>query len=319
MARVLVTGANGFIGGAVCKELLRSGAAVRCAVRRVTPDMAEGPHDLAAVGDIGPETDWSYALDGMDMVVHLAGRAHVAHAGRGRTDGFYTVNTRGTEKLCGAAASFGIKQFIYVSTIKVHGEASGQGPFTEKDAPAPADDYAMSKWRAEQAVNQAAGESDMKTVILRPPMVYGAGMKGNLLRLMRLVEAGVPLPFLSIDNRRSLLGVSNLAGLISHLIKKPVKKSMTFLVSDGDDLSTCEIIRLVGKALGKKTRLFPCRTDLLKLAARLLKREDAAARLMDSLAVDSSLIRRELNWIPPYPVWSGLKDAADWYRACNNP
>jgi nucleoside-diphosphate-sugar epimerase len=315
MTHILVTGVNGFIGQALCKNLAgQEGVFVRGAVRRTPPELAERPHELAVVGEIGPETDWSYALDGIDVVVHLAGKAHSLDCGRGRTNIFYSVNTHGTENLCKAAVSAGVKQFIYISTAKVHGETSGLRPFSEKDTPAPADDYARSKWRAEQAINAIASGSGMKAIILRPPMVYGPGMRGNLLRLLRLIDAGIPLPLLSIDNKRSLLNVSNLIDLLFRLIENPLSESMTFLVSDRDDMSTCEMIRLLAMALGKRPRLFPCRTDILKLVARFFKREDDAGRLINSLVVDSSLIHRELNWSPPYPVWLGFKDTVDWYK-----
>lgn len=315
---ILVTGANGFIGQALCKNLAGQGVFARGAVRRILPEMAERPNEVAVVGEVGPHTDWSYALDGIDVVIHLAGKAHLIHGGMGQANEFYRVNTHGTENLCKAAVSAGVKQFIYISTAKVHGENSGLRPFSEKDTPAPADDYAMSKWRAEQAINAIASGSGMKTIILRPPMVYGPGMKGNLLRLLWIIDTGIPLPLLSIENKRSLLNVSNLVDLLSRLIDNPRSESVTFLVSDGEDMSTCEMIRLLAMALGKRPRLFPCRTDILKLVARFLKREDDAGRLMDSLVVDSSLIRSELDWIPPYQVWSGFKDLADWYKIRQN-
>ncbi|MGQ9500363.1 MAG: NAD-dependent epimerase/dehydratase family protein [Dissulfurimicrobium sp.] len=318
MAHILVTGANGFIGQALCRSLARQGIFVRRAVRRTLPEMAERPYELAVVGEIGPETDWSYALDGIDIVIHLAGKAHSLDGCRGQTNIFYRVNTHGTENLCKAAVSAGVKQFIYISTAKVHGETSGLRPFSEKDTPAPADDYARSKWLAEQAINAIASGSGMKAIILRPPMVYGPGMKGNLLRLLRLIDAGIPLPLLSIENKRSLLNVSNLVDILFRLIENPRSESITFLVSDREDMSTCEMVRLLAMALGKRPRLFPCRTDMLKLAARLLKREDDVGRLMSSFAVDSSLICRELNWSPPYSVWSGFKDVADWYKIRQN-
>lgn len=318
MADVLITGANGFIGQALCKKLFSLGVTVRGAVRCKPQELAETPDELVTVGEIGPDTNWSYALERINTVIHLAGKTPATQNKNGQTGEFYKVNTAGTENLCKAAISAGVRQFIYISTAKVHGETSGHRPFSEKDTPTPLDDYARSKWQAEQAINKIAFGSEMKVTILRPTLVYGPKIKGNLLHLLRLIDAGVPLPLLSIDNKRSLLNISNLVDLISSLIDNPPPGPNTFLVSDGEDMSTCEIIHILAKTLGKKPRLFPCPTDILKSAARLLGRADDAIRLIGSFTVDSSLIRRTLNWNPPYPVSYGFKDMVDWYKMQQN-
>ncbi|MGB9712307.1 MAG: NAD-dependent epimerase/dehydratase family protein [Dissulfurimicrobium sp.] len=317
MIHVLITGANGFIGQNLCKSLSGLNIFARGAVRRIGPHI-EGINELLVVGEIGPDTEWSCALDGIDIVIHLAGKTHVIQGGKDQKKEFYTINTYGTERLCKMAAHAGVKQFIYLSTAKVHGEISLDRPFSEKDIPAPSDDYAMSKWQAEQVVNATAAGSNMKAVILRPPMVYGPKMKGNLLRLLRLIDAGIPLPFSSINNKRSLLNVANLIDILLSLIRYPIQESATFLVSDGIDLSVGEIIRLLAKALGKKPRLIPCPVNIIKVVACLLGKRDDAERIVNPLMIDSSLIQKHLKWMPPHSIWSGFKDVANWYKTQKN-
>ncbi len=316
MKNILITGVNGFAGQAVLKRLKDMDVFVRGAIRGVSMHATHAPfrpNELVAVGDIGPDTDWSCALAGVDAVVHLAGKAHTVNGGKDQAREFYRVNTQGTERLCKMAASSGVRLFIYVSTVKVHGETSAFRPFSEKDIPAPVGDYATSKLRAEQCVHAVTAGSGMKAVILRPPMIYGPGVKGNMSRLIRLIDMGVPLPLSSIKNRRSLLNVSNFADLVARLIGRPISETNTFLVSDGQDLSTHDLVRLLAKALGKKARLFPCSPNTIRSVAGLLKRRDDAERVIGSLVIDSSLIRKELNWTPPYSVWSGLQDTAAWH------
>ena len=314
MNHILITGITGFVGQALLKKLQGMDVVVRGAIRDLSTNIMEQPEELVAVGDIGPGTDWSYALDGIDVVIHLAGKAHVTDGGEDQTKEFHRVNTQGTAHLCRMAVSYGVRRFIYISTVKVHGETSAVEPFSEKDIPAPTGGYATSKFEAEQSIHAITANSDMKAIILRPPMIYGPGLKGNLPRLIRLIDTGVPLPLSSIKNRRSLLNISNLTDLIARLINHPVSGARTFLVSDGQDLSTRDLVYLLAKAMGKKARLFPCSPSIIMSIAGPLKRKDDIERILGSLFVDSSFVQKELNWKPPHSVWSGLKDTVTWYR-----
>jgi nucleoside-diphosphate-sugar epimerase len=266
------------------------------------------------VDAIGPHTDWAGKLDGIDTVIHLAARVHVM---KETTDDplseFRYVNTAGTEHLARAATKAGVRRLMYISTIKVNGERTIGAPFTEEDEPAPEDPYAISKWEAEQALQRSGSESGLEIVIVRPPLVYGPGVKGNFLRLLKLVDRGIPLPFNMASNRRSLIALDNLVDLLVRCIQSPQAVSQTFLAADGEDLSTPELIRSIAKALGRRARLFPFPPFLLRLGAKLLGVEEITSRLFGSLAIDSTKAKKLLNWRPPVSVQDGLQLTASWY------
>jgi nucleoside-diphosphate-sugar epimerase len=314
----LVTGATGFVGSALCQALARKGLRVRGAVRnaeRISPSDAATP-EIIAVGDIGPATEWQAAMSNVDRVVHLVARTHVLReTGADTLADYRSVNVEGTKRLAQTAARSGVKRFVFVSSIKVNGESTGDYPFTEKDTPRPEDAYGISKWEAEQALWQIAAESGMRAVVLRPPLVYGPGVKGNLLQLLRLVARGWPLPLASIRNRRSLVFVGNLVDAIMAAASSPAAPGNTYLVSDGEDVSTPDLVRALAGALNVPARLVPCPAVLLKFAARLIGRSDAAARLTGSLQVDSSNIRSQLGWRPHVTLAAGLAETARWYHA----
>lgn len=299
---VLVTGANGFVGRAACAALRQARYTVVPAVRRSC-----GLAEERVVGEIGPHTVWLAALSGVDTVVHLAARVHVMRdTAANPLAAFRQVNVAGTLNLARQSAVAGIRRFVFVSSIKVNGEERNLA-YTEADAPAPEDAYGISKWEAEQGLRQIAAETGMDIVILRPPLVYGPGVEANFLALMRAVAHGIPLPLGAIDNRRSLIFVGNLADAILRSLEHPAAAGKTFLVSDGEDVSTPELVRRMAYALGRPARLVSLPAPILRAVATLAGKSAQATRLMDSLIIDSGNIRRALGWLPPFSLNQGLQ------------
>ena len=306
--KMLVTGASGFVGRALCAALARRGFPVRAAVRGSTDDRPAGC-ECVHVGSLSSSCDWTAALSGVATVIHLAARAHVMREiAADPLAEFRTVNVAGTERLARQAAQSGVKRLVFVSSIKVNGERTSEGQrFSEADSPCPQDAYGMSKWEAEQALRRVADETGLDIVVVRPPLVYGPGVKGNFATMLKVLHRGIPLPLASVRNRRSLLFVGNLADALIRCATHPAAAMQTYLVSDGEDLSTPELLRRLGSAAGKPARLLPCPAGLLRLAGKMTGKSGAVDRLLGSLQVDSGKIRRELGWSPPYPVDLGLK------------
>ena len=312
---MLITGANGFIGQALCKRMLTDGYQVRGAVRSAA-QMAALPSGVegALVGDIGPKTDWSDALSGIEGIVHLAARVHVMReSAADPLAAFRLVNVAGTERLALQAAEAGVKRLVYVSSIKVNGESTNGKPFSEEDVPRPEDPYGISKWEAEQLLREIEARTGMCVTILRPPLLYGPGVKANFLKLIRVVDKGIPLPLGSIDNKRSLLGLGNLADLIGRCIEEPAAKGETFVVSDGQDLSTADLVRKIASALNKKPRIFSLSPSVLRATGRITGKQDAVRRLTECLKIDSTKVRKMLAWLPPFSVEQELARTAEWY------
>ena len=308
--KILVTGTTGF----VCSALLGAlhGRTVRRALRRATADTLPGN---AVVGDIGPDADWQAALQGISCVVHLAARTHVLDERSSDPLAAYRqINVEATRHLAQQAAAAGVRRFVFLSSIKVNGESTAERPFTPDDTPQPLDAYGISKCEAEDALRRIGADTGMEIVILRPPLVYGPGVKGNFLRLLQAVARGTPLPLASICNQRSLVYVGNLAEAIITCIDAPDAAGKTWLVSDGEDVSTPILIRKLAAALGKPPRLLPCPPALLRCAATLFGKQAAVMRLTGSLAVDSSALRQELGWQPRYSLDQGLNATARWYH-----
>jgi nucleoside-diphosphate-sugar epimerase len=315
--KVLVTGASGFIGRALCEHLLQQGWSVRAATRLVPPATAMLPGtEMVRIAAVDGETDWSDAVNGVDAVVHLAARVHVMRESNPNPlDAFRTVNTEGTNRLAAMAEEFGVRRIVYVSSIKVNGEQTAAGPFTESDVPRPLDAYGMSKWEAEQALWERARRTGLEVVVVRPPMVYGPDAPGNFLRLLRLIRLGVPLPLGSVRNQRSVMYVKNLCHALRACLQHPAAAGRTFLLSDGEDISTPELIRLLSQYLGRRSRLIPFPQALLKAGAKVLGFRGEAERLLESLRVDSSAIRQTLQWAPSYTLREGLQATAKAYLA----
>ena len=305
LRRILVTGANGFVGWPLCVELVRREWQVSAAVRSANQSL----HESVIVGQIDEQTDWTEALRGRDVVIHLAARVHVMHdVSADPLEEFRRVNVAGTERLARAAAESGVKRLVYVSSIKVNGEATqGDKKFSEYDTPDPQDPYGISKWEAEQALHRVASETGLEVVIVRPPLVYGAGVKGNFAQMLKVLGKGIPLPLASLENRRSLIYVGNLVDALIRCATHPDATGQTYLVSDGEDVSTSELLRQLAAAMKRPARLFYCPQMLLKLAGQLTGRAEQVDRLLGSLSVESGKIRRELEWVPPYTLQQGLQ------------
>lgn len=321
--RILLTGANGFVGRRTSSALEAAGYRVRHALRSTPRNEMLTCQDqglkLVTVGDIGPGTSWEEALSGVDAVVHLAARVHVmndTHADP--LAEFRRVNVGGTETLARAAARLGVRRLVFVSSIKVNGEATVDVPFSEQSTPAPVDPYGISKWEAEQALLEVAAATGLEVVIVRPPLMYGPGVKANFLRLVRAVARGAPLPLGLVQNRRSLLFVDNLADAIVHCVRHPSAAGNTFLISDGAPVSSADLVRSIGRALGKYPRLLPIPPSWLRLVGRAFGREDVVRRLLSSLVVDDRRIRDVLQWSPPYTAEQGLAETVDWWRFSTN-
>lgn len=301
---VLVTGASGFVGRALLARLERDAhRRVRTAGRRRPPR----PAAFVKVGDIGAMTDWSKALRQIDAVVHLAARVHaMRESAPDPLAEFRAVNVEGTLALARQAAKAGVRRFVYLSSIKVNGD---WGTFTEGDAPSPADPYAVSKWEAEQGLRAMERETGMDVVVVRPPLVYGPGVKGNFQSLLRAIARGLPLPLGAIDNRRSLIGVDNLADFIVSCLDHPAAAGRTFLVSDGEDLSTPELVRRLARAMNRPARLIPVPAMVIRLGAAALGKSATAHRLLGSLQVDARPAMALLSWRPPKSLTEGLRAA----------
>jgi len=312
---VLVTGADGFVGKALCAEMVSRGWKVRASVRS-REKMKSLPKEIGIIetGSIDPDTDWAHALDNVDSVVHLAGRVHVmADSSSDPLSEYRIVNTAGTEKLARSAASSGVRRFIFMSTVKVNGEG-GEVPYCEDDIPEPSDPYGISKWEAEKIIKAIANETGMEAVIIRAPMVYGPEVKANFLRLLKAVDRGIPMPLAGINKKRSMIYLGNLVDVIMTCMTHHEAGQKTYLVSDDYDVSTPELIRQIATALGKTGRLFSLPLFMLRLAGLITGKSQAMDRLTGSLAVDTSKIKKELGWNPPFTLAQGLKQTAEWYK-----
>lgn len=318
MTTVLITGANGFIGKAVGEKMIADGWRVLGAVRSQAA-AGQLPESVEAViiDAIGPDTDWRPLLKGIDVIIHLAARVHVIDdKAADPLSEFRCVNTIGTQRLTQAAASAGVRRLVYLSSIKVNGERTDGRCFTEQDQPKPEDAYAVSKWEAEQSLMEISRETGLEVVVIRPPLVYGPGVKGNFLRLLRWVDRGIPLPLGSVANRRSLLALGNLAELIALCAVHPKAAGECFLAADGQDLSTVDLVRRLAHSLDRPARLLPFPLGLLRWIVRLMGKEATADRLLGSLQIDVTKAKRLLGWSPPVTVDEGINGTASWYRSC---
>ncbi|MCM1984035.1 NAD-dependent epimerase/dehydratase family protein [Lyngbya confervoides] len=317
---ILITGANGFVGVPLCRQALtlpttqtihgavRSEPAAQKLPPGITPVYIQDLADLAHKPDL---------LSQLDVIVHLAARVH--QLSDPTPEAYTTINTDATLTLAQAASQAGVKRFIYLSSIKVNGEGSFRRPapshytYTENDLPQPLDPYGLSKWQAEQGLWEIAQETGLEVVIIRPPLVYGPQVKANFLKLLGLAQRGLPLPLGSVENARSLIFVDNLADALCACLTHPAAAGQTFLISDGEDLSTPELVRCLARAMKRPDVLLPVPAGVLLWAFSILGRRSMAERLLGSLTVDSSKIHTTLNWQPPYRVEQGLQTTAEWF------
>jgi UDP-N-acetyl-alpha-D-quinovosamine dehydrogenase len=309
MTKIVVVGAAGFIGQALTERLVADGVPTLTVTRRAAS--ADSSFPTMALGELSTSTDWAPVLAGASAVVHLAARAHQPS---GTSRAWAETEAAAAASLAAAAARAGLRQVVLVSSVKALGERTAEAPFRADQPPAPADAYGVAKVRMEAAMAEALQGSGTGLTIVRPPLVYGPGVRANFLALLRLVSHAPALPFASIQNRRSLIYRENLIDLLVRILGAPQSIRGTFLARDGEDLSTPELVRCIGRELGHTPRLLPCPVVVLRAAARLLGQADAMARLTDSLQLDDTPTRRALAWEPPYTTARGLAATCRWFR-----
>jgi nucleoside-diphosphate-sugar epimerase len=309
---ILVTGGSGFVGSALLQRLLTDGLEARASARSSLSAELKGVQ-YRPILDMTAATDWSAALIGVQAVVHCAARVHVMQDDA--TDplqAYREVNVHGTLNLARQAAQAGVGRFVFISSITVNGEATQPGqPFSADDKPAPLDPYGVSKLEAELGLREIEAQTGMEVVIVRPPLVYGPGVKANFESMMRWVARGIPLPLGAIQNARSMVALDSLVDLLVTCLTHPAAAGQTFLVSDGEDVSTTELLRRTAQAMGKKALLLPVPAFVLDLGASLLGKRAVAQRLCGSLQVDIEKTRRLLGWFPPLTLDQGLKKAVE--------
>jgi nucleoside-diphosphate-sugar epimerase len=315
--KILVTGANGFVGQHLCARLRHEGCVVRGAVRQISHQGLARDVEQFPIGSVDQHTDWSIALADVDAVIHLAARVHVmCDSAKDPLTEFRKVNVIATSNLARQAASAGVKRFIFISSIKVNGEGTPiDKPFTAEDVPAPVDPYGISKHEAEEALKKIADETGLELVIIRPVLVYGPKVKGNFKELMRWLFKEIPLPVGTINNKRSLVSLGNLADFIVTCLAHPRASNQVFLVSDGIDLSTPELLTMTALAMNKKTHLVAVPANLLCSLGELLGKKMVVQRLCESLRVDIGKNRELLGWIPPVSVEAALEETVSYYMA----
>lgn len=305
---ILVTGANGFIGRSLCATLKEKSYFVRGSVRNNALDVSEA-NEYIQVGDINELTNWQEALAGIDTVIHLAARVHVMDScGNDKLHDFRKVNVFGTERLAKMAVKAGVKRFIFISSVKVNGEKTRGVAYTEKDILAPIDAYGISKRDAEDLLHSIANETGLELVILRLPLVYGPGVKANFKNLIKIAATSLPLPFAGINNSRSFLFLGNLVDAITICINHPLAAGETFLLSDGQDMSTPNLIKKIASAMGRKTILFYFPNIILKMLCKIVSKAEELEKLTGSLIVDSSKIRNLLGWKSPFTFEEGIRE-----------
>lgn len=308
--QILVTGGNGFIGRHLLVVLRDSGYRVRAAVRQ-HPQSAIPGIDYFECGAIHANTDWHDGLSGVDCVIHLAAHVHVMRAQPGDRDVFHRVNVQGSMRLAHMALQHSVQRFIYLSSIKVNGEDSGQRAFSAHDARHPQDDYARSKAVAEKSLLEEFRNSRLQIVVIRPPLVYGKAVRGNMRLLMRAIDLHLPLPFASVHNQRSLVSVLNLCDLIQVCCDHPAAAGEIFLVSDDQDLSTPSLIALLAAAMQRRAILLPCPMVLLQQLSRLPFLRMRMQRLLGNLQIDITKTKRLLGWSPPYKPDAAIRTMMD--------
>lgn len=313
MSKLLITGASGFVGNAVCTRAAAEGWDVVRAVRQCAPGATEG---LVPMGDIGSGTDWSPALAGVDCIIHLAARVHVLNeTAPDALKKFRAVNVAGTRALADQAARAGVRRMVFVSTIKVHGEATNGRSLRESDVAAPEDAYARSKLEAEEALREVGARSGLEWVVVRPPLVIGPGVGGNLRRLLALVRRGIPLPFAGVRNERSLIGLENLADMLVAATTVPSVAGKSLLVADAPSISTPRLIQWMGEGMGHRARLVSIPVAVLRRAGSLLGYGPELQRLLGSLVIDGSDACRRLAYSPRVSLQEAVHTAAAYFAA----
>lgn len=310
--RVLVTGASGFLGTALVQALSKVEGVTLTAASRSYQTTAKDNLNYASI-NFSLDDNFDSILEKIDVIIHCAARVHMMKdAALDPLSEFRKVNRDITLCLARRAAALGVKRFIFISSIKVNGEVSlPNKPFRAEDHPLPTDPYAVSKMEAENGLREIANETNMEFVIIRPVLVYGPGVKANFFNMMRWLNRGFPLPFGLINNKRSLIALDNLVDLITTCIDHPAAANQIFLASDGEDLSSAELLKRMGAALGKPVYLIPIPVHMIKLIASLIGKQDVVNRILDSLVVDISKTRQLLKWTPPLGITQALEKTAE--------
>lgn len=311
--KVLVTGGTGFVGGAfLAREASEGRVSLRAAVRCDGQGLPPGVEPVLVAG-LTSTADWRKAVTGCETVLHAAARVHVIQdsAANPLTE-FRRVNVEGTVNLARQSADAGVRRLVFISSVKVNGEGS-TFPYTVDSPVLPIDPYGISKWEAEQRLRQIEAETGMEVVVVRPTLVYGPGVKANFWNMMKVIQRGIPLPFAAITNKRSLIYIGNLVDALATCATHPAAAGQTYLVSDGKDISTPELLKKTANALGLQTRLFPFPLVLMRLAGKLTGTQAIVDRLAGSLSVDTTKIKRELGWTPPFTMEQGLAETASWF------
>lgn len=312
---VLVTGATGFVGHFLCERLLSEDFAVRGTILE-SENSSSLVKDVepVTVKPLGAETPWSHALEGINTIIHLAARVHIMDdSSADPMTEFRKTNVDGTARLAREAAKAGVKRLVFVSSIKVNGEECTTS-YMSHSTPSPSDPYGTSKWEAEQILRRIENETGLEVVIIRPTLVYGPGVKANFLNMIKTINRGIPLPLASIRNKRSLIFIGNLVDALRTCAIHPDAAGKTYLISDGVNVSTPELIRQTASALGVPVRLFALPVSFMKLAGKLTGKSGAVRRLTGSLTVDISSIGQELGWKPPFTMKEGLRLTAEWFK-----
>lgn len=316
---IFITGATGFVGSALVWRLSKENFSISAAVLEGDNiDHVSTDVKTLSVAPLSDSSDYTAAMQGAEVVIHLAARVHIMNdTADDPLHEFRKVNRYGTECIARQAADAGVKRFVFMSTVGVNGNLSGNTPFTEDDRPRPHNPYSVSKFEAESALRKISEATGMQVVIVRAPLVYGPGNPGNFLSLLENVYKGIPLPFASVTNCKSFVYVENLADALACCAIHPDAAGQTFLVSDGEDISTPDLIRFLAVIMGKPCRLFPFPSSLMRLAGKALGKSNAVNQLLSSLQVDSSKIRNVLGWTPPFTLKQGLDKTAKWFKYRN--
>jgi len=309
MKRICITGANGFIGKTLCKFLKASDYHIRGFVRAMDLDNNSPETEYISVGDISSKTNWKDYLNGFDCIIHCAGLTHQINSNKDRYV-YNLVNIDGTKRLAEQAVEAGIKRLVFLSSVKVNGESTHKTNtkqrFSHKNTSNPQDPYAISKFEAEKALWEISSRTGLEVVVVRLPLVYGKSVKGNLARLIKLVRLGIPLPLSLVKNKRSMIGIDNLVDLLIRCVDHPEASGKTFLASDGEDLSTPELIKLIASSMGITANLFPLPIFMLKFLGLVFGRSEEVNRLVESLRIDNSYTKETLDWTPIISVEKGI-------------
>ena len=314
--KICVTGASGFIGKALCVQLLKEQYSVVATVRNTKlPSLsAQKNLKISEIANIDINSNWSEILSGINCIIHCAARVHVIKESEVDSLSIYRrINVEGTRNLAQQAFSAGVKRLIFLSSIKVNGENTNGSYFKHTDTPFPKDAYSISKWEAEQVLQEISKQTGLEVVIVRVPLVYGKEVKGNFLHLLNIVAKGIPLPFSKVKNLRSFLGLDNLINFLIHCIHHPKASGQTFLLSDGEDISTCDLIKKLAKGMQKPSRLFPAPIFFLRFLGRVLSKSLEMDRALNSLQIDSSFTFKFLGWKPTASINEGLHKTVQWY------